>query len=251
MSIQVNGVEITDAEIDAEMRHHEENMHPLDAALRTLVIKRVVLDEARRQGLDVSNPDQAAARLLEQHVVCPVATEEDCHRHYVLHPEHFTVGELAQASHILFQVTPDVDLDRLRLKAAAVLDELKAEPERFAQFAQQYSNCPSGAVGGNLGQLSRGDTVPEFERALFAGEPGVLVDYVVETRFGLHVIKLDRRIPGNLLPYDNVRHHIAAALQAASQDRATKLYLDALVAQAEIQGVDLAATDGILVTTGS
>ncbi len=248
MSIQVNGVEITDAQIDAEMRHHQDASRPLDAALRALVIKRVVVDQACRAGLDVSDPEQAAAQLLAQHVVCPVATEEDCHRHYLQHPAHFTVGALAQASHILFQVTPEVDLDRLRLKANAVLDELKAEPDRFAELAKLYSNCPSGALGGNLGQLSQGDTVPEFERALFSGVAGTLVDYVVETRFGLHVIKLDRHIPGKLLPYDHVRQHIATALQAASQDRATKLYLDALVAQAHLEGVNLAGADGVLAT---
>ena len=78
------------------------------------------------------------------------------------------VGELIEADHILFQVTPGVNLDMLRAHAKVVLDELMADPSRFAEVAREQSNCPSAAVGGSLGQLGRGDTVPEFERAVFA-----------------------------------------------------------------------------------
>ena len=81
------------------------------------------------------------------------------------------VGELIEADHILFQVTPGVNLDMLRAHAKVVLDELMADPSRFAEVAREQSNCPSAAVGGSLGQLGRGDTVPEFERAVFALPP--------------------------------------------------------------------------------
>ena len=64
----------------------------------------------------------------------------------------------SEVNHILFQVTPNVDLDALRQRAQSVLDELTLDPSAFAAAAKKYSNCPSAEVGGNLGQLSRGET---------------------------------------------------------------------------------------------
>ncbi len=247
MSVRVNDVEITDDEIDAEIRHHACAARPVDDALRTLVIQRVLLDEAVRLGIDVTDPEAATAALLEQEVSCPVASAEDCLRHYQSHPGHFKVGELAHVSHILFQVTPDVDLDLLRDKASAVLAELMADPQQFAALAQQYSNCPSSGVGGSLGQLSRRDTVAEFDRAIFSVATPGLLDYLVQTRFGFHIIKVDQVIAGRLLPVESVRQQIANALRAASVDRATQQYLKVLVGRASLDGVSLDAESGLLV----
>lgn len=247
MSVLVNDVEITDAQVEAEIAYHDQAPRPVDAALRALVIRQVVLDEARRLGFDTQDPDQAATDLIAQEVVCPVATDIDCLRHYHAHPAHFTVGELAEVSHILFQVTPNLDLAGLRAKAQSVLEQIKTHPDQFAQLAREYSNCPSAEVGGNLGQLARGDTVSQFDRAIFATPSGTLLNHLLETQFGLHIIRVERRVEGKVLPYEQVKHQIGKALHAASQDRATQQYLKVLLARANIQGIDLEAADGVLV----
>ena len=247
MSVHVNGVEITDAQIDEEIRHHERAARPMDEALRALVIQQVVLDEAKKCGFDISHPDAAASALLEQQVRCPSASEEDCFRHYQSHPERFVVGALVSASHILFQVTPDVNLDKLRDKASEVLALVKSNPERFAEYAKEFSNCPSSALGGSLGQLSRGDSVAEFDRAIFSEKQPGLIDHLVQTRYGFHIIRIDQCVDGKLLPFEHVHPQIAQALYAASLDRATQQYLKILVGRACIEGVDMEAEGGLLV----
>ncbi|MRT33286.1 hypothetical protein FGX01_05990, partial [Xylella fastidiosa subsp. multiplex] len=84
------------------------------------------------------------------------ADDAACLRYYQSNPQRFMVGELVEADHILFQVTPGVNLDMLRAHAGAVLADLLADPSQFAEVARRQSNCPSAAVGGNLGQLGRG-----------------------------------------------------------------------------------------------
>ena len=59
----------------------------------------------------------------------------------------------------------------IRSQAEQTLNELLRQPDRFDAVAREMSNCPSGQHGGNLGQLGRGETVPEFERVLFRFGP--------------------------------------------------------------------------------
>ncbi len=106
------------------------------------------------------------------------------------------------------------------------------EPQRFAELAREYSNCPSAGQEGSLGQLGHGDAVPEFERAVFEGEAtGVLPD-LVATRFGFHVVLVARRIPGRLRPYEEVKAGLAAWLRDRAAERDIGEYVRAQLASA-------------------
>ena len=239
MSIRINGKEITDAAIEAEIANHTQAERPLDEALRVLAIRQIVLDEAAGQGIDVSDPERATAELLDMNITVREATQQECRRHYEASPARFTVGELVEVSHILFQVTPAVDLEALRRKAGDILERVRSQPDSFEALAAECSNCPSSRIGGSLGQVSRGDTVAEFERAVFgAQEPG-LIGRLIETRFGLHIVRVDRRIKGRLLPFEQVQGQITHALGAALADRAAKDFVSRLVAAAQIEGLVL------------
>ena len=124
-------------------------------------------------------------------------------------------------------------------QAAAALAQVLAAPQRFADLARELSACPSAAQGGNLGQITRGQTVPEFETFLFNLEPGQICPVPVKTRFGYHVLRLDRRIEGRQLPFEVVRDKIADYLREHVWRRAVSQYLQLLVGQAEIRGIEL------------
>lgn len=243
MPVTVNGVELTDADMEQELPLHADAPNPMRAATTALVLRRVLLDEAARQGLDPASEDDAIGALLARHAPAPEADEAACRRYYQANPQRFIVGELIEADHILFQVTPGVNLDMLRAHASAVLADLLADPSTFAEVARRQSNCPSAAVGGNLGQLGRGDTVPEFEKAVFALPAGGLLPQVLETRHGLHVVRVTRRIEGRLLPFEQVHESIASALTAASRDTAWRQYARLLVERADVQGIELGGAE--------
>lgn len=82
-----------------------------------------------------------------------------------------------RASHIL--VHSEEDAQKLREEILAGKD--------FAEAAQEYSKCPSGAQGGDLGYFSRGMMVPEFDKAAFELEVGELSE-PVQTQFGWHLL---------------------------------------------------------------
>ena len=95
------------------MPRHADASNPMRSAITALVLRRVLLDEAGRQGLDAEDEEVAIGALLasEARRRRPRAA---CRRFYQTHPERFMVGELIEADHILFQVTPGVNLDMLR-----------------------------------------------------------------------------------------------------------------------------------------
>ena len=239
MGLSVNGVDIDDSVIAGELPHHQQAANPLRETVHEVVLRTLLLQEADRLGIEGPDPDARIEALLDREVRVPEADEAACLRFYQANPDRFTNGALVEARHILFQITPDVQLELVRGTAEAVLDALMAEPERFEELARQYSNCPSGSVGGNLGQLARGQCVPEFDEVLFRLGERALATRPVETRFGLHIVQVLRRIDGKLLPFEAVRAQIADYLATAAWQRGIHQYLQLLVGRADIGGVTL------------
>jgi peptidyl-prolyl cis-trans isomerase C len=188
-----------------------------------------LLERARALALDGDSEERLIDALLDREVAVPPCTEEDCRRYYSEHPDLFRSGELLEADHILFAVTDAVPLAALRQRAEQVLAAALAQPQRFAALAREYSNCPSAQVGGNLGQLTRSEVVPEFWQAIaqFAGT-GVLPK-LVETRHGLHAVRVSRRMAGRALPFEAVQPQIAARLDEQRLRQALREYAHALL----------------------
>lgn len=218
------------------------------AAVRELLRQRAVECQMIAAGaVDDDEVGRAIERLLVEEVQVPTPTEAECRRCYESHKAEFLSGELVHARHILFQVTPGVQVAELRARAEQALAKLLGAPECFGAVARELSNCPSGQQGGNLGQIGRGDTVPEFEQALFRLGPVGILREVIKTRFGFHIVAVDQRIPGSTLPFAAVQEQIAERLKATVEERALQQYVSILAGQAEIAGVDLQGAETPLV----
>lgn len=247
MGIAVNGVDIDDSAIEAELPHQAQADNPLRQAVHEVVLRTVLLQEAQRLGVEGEDEDQRIEALFAREVTVPETDEASCLRYYLSQPQRFRSGDLVEARHILFQVTPAAPLELLRQTAELILAELQARPERFEELARQYSNCPSGAIGGNLGQLARGQCVPEFDELLFRLQPGELAGRLLETRFGLHIVQARRRVEGEVVPFAAVHAQIADELRRQSWQRALHQYLHILVGRADIAGVELEGAQSPLV----
>jgi peptidyl-prolyl cis-trans isomerase C len=221
---------------------------PTVAAVRELLRQRAVaLGFLAPEIIDDDEIGAAIERLLSEEVVVPSPTEAECRRYYDTHLKEFWSGDLVHARHILFQVTPSTSVPEMRGRAERTLSELLAEPDKFAAVARELSNCPSGQQGGNLGQIARGDTVPEFEQAIFRLGANGILRHLVKTRHGFHIVAVDQSIPGERLSFEAVRERISERLKAGVEERALRQYVSILAGQAEIAGVELAGADTPLV----
>jgi peptidyl-prolyl cis-trans isomerase C len=260
VAVSINGVVIPSADIARETQHHASS-DPDEAwnlAARALAIRELLRQEADRLDIPaepmndgegrIETPDEARLRaLLEREVVVPHADEATCRRYYDANRRRFRSPDLFEAAHILFAAAPGNAEARAKARhlAEALLAELRQRPEGFAAAASQHSDCPSARHGGNLGQVGPGQTVAEFEQALRRMSPGEV--RLVETRYGFHIVRLDRRIDGRELPFDLVRERIADYLDEAVHRRALQQYVCVLSGRAEVTGVDLGAARGPLV----
>jgi peptidyl-prolyl cis-trans isomerase C len=247
---RVNDVEIGLAAIEAECRNHANDPEPALAARRALVVHELLRQRAAALGLiepQSELDDDALDTLLERELRVPEPTSADCERYYAQHASRFVRNELVYASHILFAITDRVPLALLRQQAEGTLRELQQAPDTFDALARQFSNCPSAGVGGSLGQLTRGDTVPEFESALFDCPDTGVLPRLVRTRFGFHLVRVDRRVPGDPVPFDDVSGDIARFLSEHVRHKAIQQYVSILAAQATLDNAALEAATSPLV----
>ena len=203
-------------------------------------------DPAGDDGVTSAAASSAIEALLALELALPVADEAACKRHYEAHLGQYRQGERVHARHILFAVTPGVDVTLLRKRAEAALIEVRADPPAFAGRAEQLSNCPSGAEGGSLGWLTSADVAPEFGRELFGKSDVGVLPRLVHSRFGLHVVEVLAREGGLTPPFNAVRGAVEQALNQQSFATALRQYLQLLAGRAALDGVSLAAADSPL-----
>lgn len=254
--ISVNGVKITIEQINAEVQYHPANSLPEAKyeAMKALVIRELLLQRAVKLGIcqqsDINGSvDQIIDQLLEQEIEVPEPEREECERYYRNNATRFVSAPLFEASHILYIAPPDDQEARseARLKAERCLQKVLAEPSIFPELARAESACSSGKLGGNLGQISRGQTMPGFEAALLKMQEGEISSEPVATEVGFHIIQVHRRIDGKSLPFDMVEEWIVDFLKQKSWQSALNQYIQILVGQAEISGFRLNGAESPLV----
>jgi peptidyl-prolyl cis-trans isomerase C len=251
-TITVNDVAIPHATIAREVQNHQADSpaNAWEQATRALVIRELLLQRARALGLMPDPRTEDGARetdeeslirlLLEREVITPKADDAVCRRYYDSNAPRFRSPDLFEPAHILFKARRD-DAD------AYAKADLQQRPDRFDSLARSLSDCSSATEGGRLGQIVRGETTPEFETYLVAMEPGQICPTPVRTRYGVHILRLDRRVAGETLPFDAVRTGIATYLEERTWRRAVAQYIALVAGQARIAGFDLPAATSPLV----
>ena len=145
-------------------------------------------------------------------------TDADAETYYNENKDQFVQGATVNASHIL------VDSEE---KANEILAKINAGELTFEDAAKEFSTCPSGKEGGNLGDFGRGQMVPEFDEACFTMEVGQTAG-PVKTQFGYHLIRLNSKGEETEMPFDAVKEQLKAKLMQDKQQAAYQSKLNQL-----------------------
>ena len=252
--IQVNNTSISEAAIMAEMQYHPSNnkRSAMLKAAESLIIGELLRQRAKALGLSVkseanhASDDNFLDAIIQTEVAIPQASSQECEQYYALNPQRFASSPLLEVSHILIGAAPDDDIARVEAKALAeqLITQLQ-QGALLSELARQYSACPSKETGGSLGQISRGQTVPEFERQIFSAAEGLLVQ-PVESRYGYHIVYIARKVAGKQLPFSVVQQKIADYLNEKVRRKAVAQYIHRLIVDAQIDGYDFNLSDSPL-----
>ncbi|RJG08912.1 peptidylprolyl isomerase [Pseudomonas cavernicola] len=253
--IKVNGMPIAQEAIAQELQYHPAGTRheAVFLASQALVIRELLQQRAVELGLQVraasgESEEEALTRtLIELEVPLPRADEDTCRRYYERNRARFASAPLLAARHILLGCPADdvEERSRTRERAETLIAQLRENAERFAELALSHSDCPSKEQGGALGQISQGQTVPEFERQLLRLPLG-LAAQPLESRYGFHLVWVDQRIEGQQLPFEVVEGSIRAELDQRVWQVAVVQYIKSLIGAADIQGIVLEGADSPL-----
>jgi peptidyl-prolyl cis-trans isomerase C len=212
----------------------------------------------RHKGLVAPELNDAERQIVETMVdgavTTPQHTAEECQRYYDANKAQFVVGQALHLRHILFAVTPGVNVQALATHAEKALLELlhkDAPAGCFEKLASELSNCPTSTQGGDLGWVGPEDCATELANELFhqshAQRGNGVHTKLMHSRFGFHIMEVLGRREGAQKSYAEVQERIAAQLTLQSRSKALRQYMSLLVGQAQLDGIDLEGADSPLV----
>ncbi|MBI3333720.1 MAG: peptidyl-prolyl cis-trans isomerase [Candidatus Omnitrophica bacterium] len=240
ISAVVNGQAITSGDLDQRMA----KLSPSSRAalgndrrrlLDELITETLLIQEARRRGLEQdievrqlikeARRQILVGRLLEVvRTQMPVeVSDQEIKQFYEQHHEELAEPESFRASHILLETEE---------AAKKALERVKGG-EAFAKVAQELSDDPSKAKGGDIGFFTKEEIIPEFIAACERLKPGEMSG-VVKTPLGYHVILLTDHRDARKLPFDEVQDQIRRRLAAQRQQRQVEAFVQSLRSRAQV-----------------
>ena len=182
-----------------------------DMLMKQLAVQKKTLDDFKKEMTKDPNAERfyAIQKYVETKIRPKVkVSDAEIQKFYKENPNAFKTPETVDAAHILIPVGKEKDADaKAKAKAASILAQLK-KGASFAKLAEKESACNSKKDGGNLVAFTRGQMVPEFEKAAFAlTKPGQLSD-LVKTQYGYHIIKLNKKTAVSTKKLEEVKDQI-------------------------------------------
>ena len=240
--VTIAGKEITQKDLDAIIaRYPEDKRAYFDSEMgRSQLLDQLVSFELMNKlGSEMeldkteeykSTLEQMARDLLTQMTINKVlaevtVTDEDAEKFYNEHSEEFKTPETVSAKHIL------VDSEE---KAKEIREKISNGEMTFEEAAGQFSTCPSGQQGGDLGEFGRGMMVPEFEEAAFSLDLNT-VSEPVQTQFGYHLVKTEAKNEASVAKFEDVKAQIVGNLMQQAQQNKYAQLMKELEAKYEVK----------------
>jgi parvulin-like peptidyl-prolyl isomerase len=172
-------------------------------------------------------------KINEIYAKAPEPTEAEIAEYYEQNKERFASGEQIHVAHIVKYVNWQTDEATAHETITQAHNEI-AGGAAFEAVVNKYTDC--GDTGGDLGYVTRGQLVEEFEDVVFNLSPGQVSD-VFRTRFGFHIAKLYDRRPPAVPPLKEVKDQLVEQVTEQKREHALGEYLDTLRNKATVEEV--------------
>lgn len=233
-----DGITLSDADLEQEYRRTKDKikvdyvfLKPADYVSQVLVTESdlKVFFQKTRSNYQIPQKRRMKYLFLDQEKVRESvdAQESEIRQFYERNKDRFRVPDRAQASHILLKTT-ELSPDQIKENEKKIGELLKKARagEDFAALAKQNSQDEASAPkGGELGWVTHGQMVAEFEKAVFSLEPGKISD-VVKTQYGFHIVKVTARERAHQQTLEEVSAQILPMVKQEKGERAAQMATD-------------------------
>lgn len=205
--------------VPAEQRAYLSNPQARQYYLEQFIAVRLFTKLGEEEKLDETDDFKEIMATIRKDVLSQLAmksvlsgievSDEEIKAYYDVNPNQFVKEGKVSAKHIL------TDSEE---KCTDIFKEIAEGAKSFEDAAKEYSTCPSGQQGGDLGEFGKGQMVKEFEDAAFSGEIGQVIG-PVKTQFGYHLIKVEKRTEPETASFDEVKENIRKTLLSQKQNQ--------------------------------
>ncbi len=270
---RVNGEPILQAELDRQVLRIDDsfslparpkrNPKLAKEVLHRMIRRRLLLEEAKKQGIVLSDEEAAKAvtereggiprrdletmlknthrnysewkkriiedalieRLMQRQVYAKIQVKnQELIAYYEAHPKEFDLPERVRVRQIVVAKEEQAEKVRKRLINGK---------EDFALVAVELSLSPDAAQGGDIGTFARGQMPPEFDKACFALEVGE-ISPVVKSPYGYHIFRLEQHFPAGRQTFKKARKKIGQKIISRKREEAVEHYQQKIWNEAEI-----------------
>lgn len=157
-------------------------------------------------------------------VAVPAVSDDEVRKQYDTNPALYDKPAQIKASHILLRIT-DKDTESVAAAKAKVILARLSDGAKFEDLAKQYSEDPGSAErGGDLGYVTKGTLVKEFEAVAWELKPGQ-TSGAVRTQYGLHIIRVHENKAAEKGSFEKVKEEIRAQLLGSKREKAFDAWL--------------------------
>ncbi|HET7433658.1 MAG TPA: peptidyl-prolyl cis-trans isomerase [Thermoanaerobaculia bacterium] len=204
-------------------------------------------DEQFEQSLKNSNMTRAdmEARLRDTLVTNKVfarelrsreeATDAELRERYNREKERYRLPERAHLREIVVLKPEDaLKVDEARRRANDAAAATRLPNADFGKLASTLSESGTRDKNGDLGEVSRGDLVPELDRAVFNATPGTVLG-PIETKSAFHIVKVEQRLPSEVPAFESIKDRLRKEQSEETFQRDYKAYIENLRKDAFVQ----------------
>jgi len=228
LGITVTEPELKEAVGRLKQQYNISTDEQFDASLRSSGLTRADMEARLRDTLISNKVFGRELRSREQ------LTDSELRERYNREKEQYRLPERAQLRELVILKPENGVLDEARTRATEMAEAARKPGTDFANLASTMSESGSREKGGDLGEVAKGDLIPELDQAVFNAAPGAIVG-PVETKSAWHIIRVEQRLPSEVPAFESLKDRLKQDASEETFQRDYKAYIENLRKDAFIQ----------------
>jgi parvulin-like peptidyl-prolyl isomerase len=228
LGISVNDAEVKEAMTRLKQQYNISSDEQFDASLKSSGLTRADMEARLRDTLLTNKLFGRELRGRDE------LTDKELRERYDREKENYRLPERARMRSIIVTKPDDAaSAEKMAVRVQQIATDAKAAPD-FAKFAESVPENAMKEKGGDMGDVARGELLPDLDKAVFNSPSGTILGPIA-TKSGWHIIKVEQRLPSEVPAFESVKDKLRKDVSEEAFTRDYKAYIERLRKEAFIQ----------------